>query len=215
MAVTSPFSHAGGKGESYVVVPSAGLRVSATIDFEHASIGRQFGSFLLDEVGFRAEIAEARTFGFKSDADALRARGLARGASLDNTVVLDDSGVMNDGLRFPDEFLRHKVGDLVGDLALLGARLEAAIVTERPSHEGNVAFARALAARRQAGLATSLMDSARIMEVLPHRYPMLSWTGSSTSWTGNGSSGSRTSPSTNRSSRVTIRDTRSCRASSS
>jgi UDP-3-O-[3-hydroxymyristoyl] N-acetylglucosamine deacetylase/3-hydroxyacyl-[acyl-carrier-protein] dehydratase len=161
------------KGESYVAAPGACLRISATIDFPHAAIGRQSGSFQVDERAFRTEIAPARTFGFEADAEALRARGLARGASLENTVVLDERSVMNGPLRFPDEFLRHKVGDIVGDLALLGGRLEAHVVAERPSHAGNVALARAIAAEERYGSREPVMDAARIMQLLPHRYPML------------------------------------------
>jgi UDP-3-O-[3-hydroxymyristoyl] N-acetylglucosamine deacetylase / 3-hydroxyacyl-[acyl-carrier-protein] dehydratase len=157
---------------SYVATPADGLRVSATIVFDHAAIGRQYGSFLVDGAGFRSQLAPARTFGFKADAEALHARDLALGASLDNAVVLDDEGVMNDGLRFDDEFLRHKVGDLVGDLALLGARLDAHVVAERPSHTGNVALARAIRTHvRRSG--PPVADTARIMQFLPHRYPML------------------------------------------
>jgi UDP-3-O-[3-hydroxymyristoyl] N-acetylglucosamine deacetylase/3-hydroxyacyl-[acyl-carrier-protein] dehydratase len=173
ISVTTPVSIGGQEGQSYVATAGRGLRISATIDFEHVSIGRQFGSFLIDAEGFRADIASARTFGFKADADALRARGLALGASLENTVVLDEDGVMNEELRFEDEFLRHKVGDVAGDLALLGARLDAHIVAERPSHGGNVALAKALADHHRHTSRRSLMDTSRIMEVLPHRYPML------------------------------------------
>ena len=96
------------------------------------------------------DFTAGRTFeGFKADSEALYARGLALGASLENTIVLDHDGVMNDSLRFEDEFLRHKVGDIVGDLALLGARLDAHIVAERPSHTGNVKLARALRLHNQ------------------------------------------------------------------
>jgi UDP-3-O-[3-hydroxymyristoyl] N-acetylglucosamine deacetylase/3-hydroxyacyl-[acyl-carrier-protein] dehydratase len=159
-------------GASYVATPHDGFRVSATIDFDHPAIGRQFGAFDLDREGFERDIAPARTFGFRAEADALRERGLARGASLDNTVVLDDDGVMNEDVRFPDEFLRHKVGDIVGDLALLGARIEAHIVAHRSSHTGNIQLARDLAEheRRTNG---AVVDVRRIMEFLPHRYPML------------------------------------------
>ncbi len=165
---------AGGPGgqSKYVATPADELRISGTIDFEHPAVGRRYGSFLVNESVFRDELAAARTFGFKNDADALHARGLALGASLDNAVVLDDEGVMNDELRFEDEFLRHKVGDVVGDLALLGARLEAHVVAERPSHSGNVELARAI--RRHVRLGTEpIADTARIMQFLPHRYPML------------------------------------------
>jgi UDP-3-O-[3-hydroxymyristoyl] N-acetylglucosamine deacetylase / 3-hydroxyacyl-[acyl-carrier-protein] dehydratase len=159
-------------GSSYVATPSAGLRISATIDFAHPVIGRRYGSFRADEASFRAELAAARTFGFKADAEVLHERGLALGASLDNAVVLDEQGVMNDQLRFDDEFLRHKVGDIIGDLGLLGARLDAHVVADRPSHEGNVELARAIRRHvRRAG--APVADTARIMQFLPHRYPML------------------------------------------
>ncbi len=157
-------------GEIYVATPGDGLRISATIEFDHPAIGRQFGTFFFGEDGFTDEIAPARTFGFRAEADELHERGLALGASLENTVVLDDEGVMNQELRFPDEFLRHKVGDLVGDLALLGSALDVHIVVERPSHKGNVALARAL---RKAAAPAPIVDIQKIMEYLPHRFPML------------------------------------------
>jgi UDP-3-O-[3-hydroxymyristoyl] N-acetylglucosamine deacetylase/3-hydroxyacyl-[acyl-carrier-protein] dehydratase len=173
IAVTEPVTVTGPDGQCYVATPFAGLRISATIDFRHRAIGRQYGSFVVDEDGFRRDLAPARTFGFKADAEVLRARGLARGASLANTVVLDDQDVMNDELRFEDEFLRHKVGDIVGDLMLLGARIRAHVVTERPSHKGNIALAEALRARQRSARQEPVMDAAEIMKHLPHRYPML------------------------------------------
>lgn len=148
-SVRTPLRVATAEGQSYLAKSNEGMRISATIDFEHEVIGRQTGSFLLDEDGFRTNVANARTFGFKADAEALYARGLALGASLENTIVLDRDGVMNESLRFEDEFLRHKVGDIVGDLALLGVRLDAHIVAERPSHAGNVKLARALRLHNQ------------------------------------------------------------------
>ncbi len=173
IGVTEPVTVSGGEGQSYAAMRYDTLHISATIDFAHASIGRQYGSFSLDPSVFRSEIAPARTFGFRADADALRARGLARGASLENTLVLDEKGVMNDGLRFEDEFLRHKVGDIVGDLGLLGARLHAHVVAERPSHRGNIALAQALRDQARRTARTPVLDAAKIMEFLPHRYPML------------------------------------------
>jgi UDP-3-O-[3-hydroxymyristoyl] N-acetylglucosamine deacetylase/3-hydroxyacyl-[acyl-carrier-protein] dehydratase len=160
-------------GESYVVAPADDYRISATIDFEHPAIGRQYGSFVLTTAEFEQEIAPARTFGFKAEAEALHAKGLALGASLENTVVLNDEGVMNEGLRYVDEFLRHKVGDMVGDLALLGARLQGHIVAERPSHRGNIELAGALAEQLRGNGDQPIVDVQRIMQHLPHRYPML------------------------------------------
>ena len=162
-----------GRQTTYTVLPHQDLRISATIDFEHSAIGRQYGDFTLDGDAFCAEIAPARTFGFMADAPMLHERGLAIGASLDNAVVLDDHDVVNEELRYPDEFLRHKVGDLVGDLALIGGRVRGHIVAERPSHQGNVALAREIRQRHERERHRHLVDSRKIMRCLPHRYPML------------------------------------------
>ena len=160
-------------GEFYVATPGDGLRISATIEFDHPAIGRQFGTFFFSEGSFSEEIAAARTFGFKADAELLHSRGLALGSSLENTVVLDETAVLNPDLRFPDEFLRHKVGDMVGDLGLLGAALDLHIVAERPSHQGNVALARAIKKATSRGAGAPILDVEQIMEYLPHRFPML------------------------------------------
>jgi len=164
---------AGENGQSYVATMNSGFSIKAGIEFDHPLIGRQSGEFTIDFSQFQTELASARTFGFKRDEKELHARGLALGASLDNTVVLDQDSVITGELRFPDEFLRHKVGDLIGDLALLGARINAHIVAERPSHSGNIAFARALQAHARDTNREAIVDTAKIMEYLPHRYPML------------------------------------------
>tara|TARA_B100001123_G_scaffold67157_1_gene74984 strand:- start:2840 stop:4123 length:1284 start_codon:yes stop_codon:yes gene_type:complete len=160
-------------GASYVVVPADSFRLSTTIQFAHPGIGRQYGSFEITPESFAREIAPARTFGFRADAEALLARGFAQGASLDNTVVLDEGEVLNEGLRFPDEFLRHKVGDIVGDLALLGARIRGHVIAERPSHQGNVALARAIVPQGCRTDVRPVLDATDILRRLPHRYPML------------------------------------------
>ncbi len=128
------------------VEPARELRVTYCIDFAHPCIGRQeFGCSGDDPALFEREIAGARTFGFLREVQALRAAGWARGSSLSNTVVLDDAGIVNHvGLRSPDEFVRHKVLDLFGDLALLGARLQAHVVVERGGHTLHLEIVRAL-----------------------------------------------------------------------
>ncbi|MDE2794529.1 MAG: bifunctional UDP-3-O-[3-hydroxymyristoyl] N-acetylglucosamine deacetylase/3-hydroxyacyl-ACP dehydratase [Gemmatimonadota bacterium] len=171
--VREPISVEDDQGASYVALPDDGFRISATIEFGHVAIGRQNGGFVIDHQRFARDLAPARTFGFQADAASLRARGLARGASLANTIVLDGDGVMNDGLRYPDEFLRHKVGDIVGDLALLGGRFQGYVVAECPSHRGNIALARAIQAANDRRRRADGLDVTRIMEVLPHRYPFL------------------------------------------
>lgn len=171
--VLDPIALSPGSQASYAALPHAGLRISATIDFDHSAIGRQYGDFRLDGNGFCTEIAPARTFGFMADAPRLRERGFAMGASLDNTVVLDEEKVVNEELRYPDEFLRHKVGDLVGDLALVGGRLRGHVVAERPSHKGNVELVRRIRERHERRRHRHTVDARTIMRHLPHRYPML------------------------------------------
>lgn len=110
-------------GQSYVATMNSGFTISAAIEFDHLLIGRQSGEFTIDFNRFQTELARARTFGFKKDKEELHARGLALGASLDNTVVLDQDSVMGGKLRFPNEFLRHKVGDLIGGIPGYRARI--------------------------------------------------------------------------------------------
>ncbi len=174
LVVAEPVTAAAAGGASYVATPAKGYRVSATIEFDHPLIRRQFGSFDVTAQDFQTELSEARTFGFRQEAEALRARGLARGATLDNAVILDENGLASGELRFPDEFVRHKIGDVVGDLALLGRRVRAHIVADRPSHAGNIELAKQLAAHaNRNGAAAPIINAQRIMQHLPHRYPML------------------------------------------
>jgi len=123
-------------GRRIRIEPARSFCVSYAVEFDHPLIGRQeycLGS--LDPEHFEREIAPARTFGFLREVDALWRSGFARGGSLDNTLVLDDAGVVNsDGLRWPDEFVRHKVLDLLGDLALLGLPIRGHVRVERGGH---------------------------------------------------------------------------------
>ena len=133
-------------GESrYTATPGEGLTLDVEIDFPHPLIGVQRGRYQVTRDSFARELAGARTFGFVHEVEALRAKGLIRGASTSNAVVLDARGVVDTTLRWPDEFLRHKAMDCVGDLALIGGRLNAEIEAIRPSHRGTVLFVRELA----------------------------------------------------------------------
>jgi UDP-3-O-[3-hydroxymyristoyl] N-acetylglucosamine deacetylase len=117
------------------VSPADHLRITCRIAFSHPLIGEQSIDFVPQGGGYEAEIAPARTFGFLEEAEMLRNSGLIRGGSLENAVVLTRDGVMNpEGLRFPDEFCRHKILDLVGDLALLGHPLIGHVIAERAGH---------------------------------------------------------------------------------
>jgi len=163
----------------YEAVPASALELDVTIDFPHPLVGRQRGEYRVTAESFERELARARTFGFVHEVDALRAKGLIRGASTQNAVVVGDEGVVDNELRWPDEFVRHKAMDCVGDLALAGARVRAHVRATRPSHRGTVLLVRALkeAAKEMRDLTTSessgIMDVEDIMKVLPHRYPFL------------------------------------------
>jgi UDP-3-O-[3-hydroxymyristoyl] N-acetylglucosamine deacetylase/3-hydroxyacyl-[acyl-carrier-protein] dehydratase len=159
-------------GESwYEAHPASGLTLTVTIAFDHPLVGRQSGSWRVTTEEFAREIADARTFGFAAEVDALRSRGLIRGGTTDNAVVLDADGVVDNTLRWSDEFVRHKALDCIGDLALAGRRVQGRIVTYRPSHAGTVRFVRELTKRAQKE--THVIGIEEIMKVLPHRYPFL------------------------------------------
>jgi UDP-3-O-[3-hydroxymyristoyl] N-acetylglucosamine deacetylase / 3-hydroxyacyl-[acyl-carrier-protein] dehydratase len=157
---------------TYVVAPARSLRLTTTIEWPHPLIGRQSGSYDITAEAFGRELAGARTFGFLHEAEALRARGLALGAALDSTLVLSDVGLVGGELRWADEFVRHKAADILGDLALVGGRVQAHVIATKPSHQGNIALARWLSrtGQRDGGVA---MDIGRILDVIPHRYPFL------------------------------------------
>ncbi|MEP7031017.1 MAG: UDP-3-O-acyl-N-acetylglucosamine deacetylase [Pseudolabrys sp.] len=130
---------------------SHGFRVEAEIDFAHPLIGQQAIALDIEPDTFRREIARARTFGFMKDVAKLWSAGYALGANFDNTLVVSDDRVLNpDGLRFADEFVRHKVLDAIGDLALAGLPLLAAYKTIRGGHKLNHTVLSALMADRSA-----------------------------------------------------------------
>jgi len=138
-----PLTLSSGDSE-YRVSPREVLRLTVTIEWDHPLIGHQSGRYDISPEEFADELAAARTFGFEREARELHQRGLARAASPDNVIVLTESGVEGTELRWPDEFVRHKATDLLGDLALLGGRLAADVAALRPSHAGNIALARAI-----------------------------------------------------------------------
>lgn len=130
---------------------AAGFRLEVEIEFGHKAIGRQRFAATMSPAVFRRELASARTFGFLKDVERLRAAGYARGAALENTVCLDDGGILNpEGLRFSDEFVRHKALDAVGDLALAGMPLLARYRSFRGGHKLNFSVVDALLADRSA-----------------------------------------------------------------
>jgi UDP-3-O-[3-hydroxymyristoyl] N-acetylglucosamine deacetylase len=143
--VVRPVRVTEGDGFAELRPATSGLSMAASIDFEVAAIGRQALTLHLSPESFRSELARARTFTLASEVEALRAAGLALGGSLDNAVVVDNARVMNPGgLRAPDEFVRHKLLDAVGDLALAGAALRGRFVAHRTGHALNNRLLRAL-----------------------------------------------------------------------
>jgi len=123
------------------VYPDANRKVTYIIDFEHKAIGHQEIRMELTPDTYRREIGKARTFGFISDVQYLKSLGLIRGGSLDNAVVLDDSGIIDNDLRYPDEFVRHKLLDLLGDISLTGYPIIGHLYAERAGHAIHTALA--------------------------------------------------------------------------
>ena len=130
----------------YEAWPCDALEIEVAIDFPHPLIGAQSGRWRVTPDTFARELAPARTFGFVHEVEYLRSRGLIKGASTANAVVLDAVGLVETELRWPDEFVRHKAMDVVGDLALAGARVKARIVANRPSHRATVLLVQAMVA---------------------------------------------------------------------
>ena len=129
------------EGDKFVAVyPAETYSVSYAINFPHPLIGKETFKVDLSDGNYRTEIAAARTFGFLHEADAMRQQGLIRGASPENAIVLTRDGVMNPPLRFPDEFVRHKILDLIGDLALLGKQILGNVVADRAGHAMHTAL---------------------------------------------------------------------------
>ena len=120
--------------------PAEGFRVSYTITFDHPLLRHQQKTMEIDEQVFVDQVAPARTFGFLKEVEMLRQRGLALGGSLENAVVLGETGVLNP-LRFEDEFVRHKILDVIGDLALVGHAIQRHLVVHRGGHALHAAFA--------------------------------------------------------------------------
>jgi len=130
------------------VYPDPVARATYIIDFEHSAIGHQNIQVELTPESYRREIGTARTFGFMSDVEYLKKCGLIRGGSLENAVVLDDSGIVNNHLRFPDEFVRHKLLDLLGDISLVGYPIIGHLYAEKAGHAIHAALADQMARQK-------------------------------------------------------------------
>ena len=161
--ITIPYPiRVGSEGRWLQIVPANRLRISYTLDNDHPAIGMQALTWTATERSFIEDFAPARTYGFLKDLGPIRKRGLAQGVSLDNTIGVGNGGVLN-GLRYRDEFVRHKVLDLVGDLALLGRPVLGHVVARNAGHALNyelvLAIQRALGLERRPAAATVRVPS--------------------------------------------------------
>jgi UDP-3-O-[3-hydroxymyristoyl] N-acetylglucosamine deacetylase/3-hydroxyacyl-[acyl-carrier-protein] dehydratase len=177
--VNRPVSYREGDVE-ITAEPAEDFLVSFHVEYDDPGIGIQEASFQVRPWIFREEIAPARTFALMRDIAKMQEMGLAKGGSLDNALVFDDGKVHGGGaLRFPDEAVRHKILDLLGDLALLGMPIQGHIKARLSGHASNVAFTRLLAKterkmpRIYPARKPENWDIASIMEIMPHRYPFL------------------------------------------
>ncbi|MBN1825921.1 MAG: bifunctional UDP-3-O-[3-hydroxymyristoyl] N-acetylglucosamine deacetylase/3-hydroxyacyl-ACP dehydratase [Candidatus Eisenbacteria bacterium] len=172
-------------GIELVALPHDGFRISFTIQYDNPLIGTQHVTFDIDEDSFVREVAPARTFALQNEVDRLREMGLIKGGSYSNAIVVENGKVESEErLRFEDEFVRHKVLDLLGDLFLVGMPLKGHIMAYKSGHSANVKLARLL--RRYAEekhgptlklrhetLSATNVDINFIMKIMPHRYPFL------------------------------------------
>ena len=171
-------------GSMLILLPDDnGFRISCT----QAGPNNRFTQFMSTDIApeiFEREIAPARTFVYYEDVEPLMEKNLIKGGSLENAVVVRGDAVLSkEPLRFPDEFVRHKILDIIGDLALVGCRIRGHLIAVKPGHAANAELARAInkeRARRQALTVPKVvpkgnggLDSDEIMQILPHRYPFL------------------------------------------
>ena len=154
------------EGDKFIAVyPANTYSVSYSINFPHPQIGRQTFCVQLTNGSYVREIAPARTFGFMHEAEAMRQQGLIRGASTENAIVLSREEVLNPPLRFVDEFVRHKVLDLIGDLALIGKQILGSVVADRAGHAMHTALVSRLLRDKSYWEETTLEETPSAMPV--------------------------------------------------
>lgn len=171
-----------------VAIPDSQFTISYTVQFPPNRVGldSQFLDVAVTQENFEKEIAGARTFCFFREVEQLMDQGLIKGGSLENAVVIGDEAILSkEALRWPNEFVRHKILDLIGDLSLVGARLRAHVIAIRSGHQNNIKLARALASyakkleAQTLPLGFGIGDGAKVLnineikKILPHRYPFL------------------------------------------
>jgi len=167
-----------------MVLPSKEFKISYTLNYNHPMLKAQFLEISINPHVFERELAAARTFCLQEEANELQRQGLGKGANYDNTLVVGETGVIKNKLRHPDEFVRHKIADLLGDLYLLGQPLKGHVIALRSGHSLNLELVRKINEQKQryslGGVGASYsptegkeLDRAEIMKILPHREPFL------------------------------------------
>lgn len=161
---------------SITVLPYPEFKISYTLNYDHPMLSSQFLELTINADSFKREIAPARTFCLESEANQLQSQGLGQGANYENTLVVGKEGVIKNKLRFQDEFVRHKILDLIGDLYLSGCLLRGHVVALRSGHSLNLQIARKIYQQRVKTQGDSMKESLdinEIMKILPHRQPFL------------------------------------------
>lgn len=174
--ITAPISVSEDNATLVAIPADEGLSVAYTLSYNTPLLQAQYFDSRITPDIFGSEIAPARTFILESDVEELRSRGMGRGATYKNMLVLGRKGIIDNELRFPNEFARHKALDLIGDLYLLGAQLNAHVIAARSGHQLNkklVERIRRTYDQRRAGREVLSFDTDQVRQILPHRYPFL------------------------------------------
>jgi UDP-3-O-[3-hydroxymyristoyl] N-acetylglucosamine deacetylase/3-hydroxyacyl-[acyl-carrier-protein] dehydratase len=163
------------EGVSITALPSNSLTITFGVKYDHAFLNSQYSRYRITPEVFLNELAPARTYSFRSWVEPLREKGLIKGGSLDNAILIDDDGVMNEEpLRFPDEFSRHKIADMLGNISMLGFPLHADIYAFRSGHLHNVQFLKQLKDQvSSAQVPIEAYEINDILKLMPHRYPFV------------------------------------------
>ena len=162
---------------SITIVPSKEFKISYTLNYDHPLLEAQFLEVCVNAQSFKTEIAPARTFCLESEASELQNQGLGLGANYDNTLVVGKTGVIKNKLRFNDEFVRHKILDLIGDLCLAGCSIRGHVIALKSGHSLNLKIAQKICEQKLkaqgAEAMEDVLDVNGIMKVIPHREPFL------------------------------------------
>ncbi len=166
-----------------VILPDVNFKISYTLDYPTTNFKTQYGHFLINNETYEKDIAPSRTFCLEEEVEHLRSLGLGKGASLENTVVVGKEGIISGKLRFEDEFLRHKVLDIIGDLYLLGYQVRGHVIAIKSGHTLNIELLHKIKKHQEAlvlqntgqnmPVSKGVLDRVEIEKVLPHRYPFL------------------------------------------